>query len=209
LRESALQLGLLKRVAYGKNRRLSFVTKQRRTITLVLGGARSGKSSWAQKQAARFSRVTYLATAHGGDSEMRAKIARHRRERPPTWRTVEAATDLPETIRAESKGADVLLIDCFTLYVANVMLTGKKSEDHNSARVRELRDAIRSSSTSIIAVSNEVGSGIVPAFRSGRVYRDMLGRLNQEVAAIADNVILMVAGIPLPVKGRLTSRRRV
>jgi adenosylcobinamide kinase / adenosylcobinamide-phosphate guanylyltransferase len=200
---------LLKRVAYGKNRRLSFVTKHRRTITLVLGGARSGKSRWAQQQAAQFSRVTYLATAQGGDSEMRAKIARHRRERPSTWRTVETPRNLPETIRAESKGADVLLIDCFTLYVANVMRTGKKSEDHNSGHIRELRDAIHSSGTSIIAVSNEVGNGIVPAFRSGRVYRDMLGRLNQEVAAIADNVILMVAGIPLPVKGRLSARRRV
>jgi adenosylcobinamide kinase / adenosylcobinamide-phosphate guanylyltransferase len=185
------------------------VTKQRRTITLVLGGARSGKSSWAQEQAAQFSRVTYLATAHGGDSEMRAKIARHRRERPSAWRTVEAPTNLPETIRTEATNAEVLLIDCLTLYVANVMRTGKKSAGHNSNRILELRDAIRSASTSIIAVSNEVGSGIVPAFRSGRVYRDMLGRLNQEVAAIADNVILMVAGIPLPVKGRLTSRRRV
>jgi adenosylcobinamide kinase / adenosylcobinamide-phosphate guanylyltransferase len=185
------------------------MTKQRRTITLVLGGARSGKSRWAQEQAARFSRVTYLATARAGDSEMREKIARHRRERPGTWRTVEAPTALPETIRSESGRADVLLIDCFTLYVANVMHTGKKSEGHNTSRVRELRDAIHSSTTSIIAVSNEVGSGVVPAFRSGRVYRDMLGQINQEVAAIADTVVLMVAGLPLPVKGRLTSRRRV
>jgi adenosylcobinamide kinase / adenosylcobinamide-phosphate guanylyltransferase len=183
------------------------VAKERRTITLVLGGARSGKSRWAQEQAARFSRVTYLATAQAGDSEMRKKIARHRRERPTQWRTVEAPRDLPEKIRAESRRADLLLIDCFTLYVASVMRTGKKSEGHNGNCVRELRDAIHSSSTSIIAVSNEVGSGIVPAFRSGRVYRDMLGRLNQEVAAIADNVILMVAGIPLPVKGRLPRRR--
>jgi adenosylcobinamide kinase / adenosylcobinamide-phosphate guanylyltransferase len=184
------------------------VTKQRRTITLVLGGARSGKSRWAQEQAARFPRVTYLATAQAGDSEMREKIARHRNERPRTWKTVEAATDLPETIRSQSSDADVLLIDCFTLYVANVMRTGKKSDGHNSSRVRELRDAIHSSTTSIIAVSNEVGSGVVPAFRSGRVYRDMLGQLNQEIAAIADTVVLLVAGIPLPVKGRLAHRRR-
>jgi adenosylcobinamide kinase / adenosylcobinamide-phosphate guanylyltransferase len=185
------------------------MAKQPRTITLVLGGARSGKSRWAQKQASRFSQVTYLATARASDSEMREKIARHRRERPSTWRTVEVSTDLPGTIRSESAGADILLIDCFTLYVANVMRPGKKSDGHNSSRVHELRDAIYSSSTSIIAVSNEVGSGVVPAFRSGRVYREMLGQLNQEVAAIADTVILMVAGIPLPVKGRLTNRRRV
>lgn len=183
------------------------MTKLRRTITLVLGGARSGKSRWAQEQAARFPRVTYLATAQALDSEMRKKIDRHRKERPKTWRTVEVPTSLPETIRLESADADVLLIDCFTLYVANVMRTGKKSDGHNNSRVRELRDAIDSAGTSIIAVSNEVGSGIVPAFRSGRVYRDMLGHLNQEVAAIADNVVLMVAGVPLPVKGRLSPRR--
>jgi adenosylcobinamide kinase / adenosylcobinamide-phosphate guanylyltransferase len=184
------------------------MTKQRRTITLVLGGARSGKSRWAQEQAARFLRVTYLATAQAGDSEMREKIARHRRQRPRTWRTVEVPTDLPEAIRSEATGADVLLIDCFTIYVANVMRTGRKSDGYNSSRVRELREAIHSSRTSIIAVSNEVGSGVVPAFRSGRVYRDILGQLNQEVAAVADTVVLMVAGIPLPVKGRLTDRRR-
>lgn len=183
------------------------MAKQRRTITLVLGGARSGKSRWAQEQAARFSRVTYLATAEAQDSEMREKIARHQSERPKTWRTIEVPTSLAETIRSESADADVLLIDCFTIYVANVMRTGRKSDGHNNSQIREVRDAIHSASASIIAVSNEVGSGVVPAFRSGRVYRDMLGHLNQEVAAIADNVVLMVAGVPLPVKGRLTSRR--
>ena len=138
---------------------------------------------------------------------MRAKIARHRRERPSSWKTLEVPTGLPEKIRSESRNADVLLIDCFTLYVANVMRTGRSSENLNNLHIRKLRDAIRSSSSSIIAVSNEVGSGVVPAFRSGRVYRDMLGQLNQEVAAIADNVVLMVAGQPLFVKGR--RRRRV
>jgi adenosylcobinamide kinase/adenosylcobinamide-phosphate guanylyltransferase len=183
------------------------MVKRRRTITLVLGGARSGKSRWAQEQAARFPRVTYLATARASDAEMREKIARHRRERLSTWRTVEVPTDLAEKIRSESADADVLLIDCFTLYVANVMRTGRKSDGHNTSRVRELCDAIHFSATSIIAVSNEVGSGVVPAFRSGRVYRDMLGQLNQEVAAIADRVVLMVAGVALPVRGRLTRRR--
>jgi adenosylcobinamide kinase/adenosylcobinamide-phosphate guanylyltransferase len=184
------------------------MAKRRRTITLVLGGARSGKSRWAQEQAGRFPRVTYLATAQACDSEMREKIARHRSERPSPWRTVEVPTDLTETIRSESAHSDVLLIDCFTLYLANVMRTGRKSDAHNGNRVRDLRDAIHSSPASIIAVSNEVGSGVVPAFRSGRVYRDMLGQLNQEVAAIADTVVLMVAGIPLAVKGRLSRSAR-
>ena len=184
------------------------MVKPRRTITLVLGGARSGKSRWAQERAAEFVRVTYLATARASDAEMLAKIARHRRERPSTWRTVEVPVDLPEKIRSESGNADVLLIDCFTLYVANVMRTGRKAETLNDRHIRELLDAMHSSVTSIIAVSNEVGSGVVPAFRSGCVYRNMLGRLNQEVAAIADNVVLMVAGLPVAVKGRLTQRSR-
>lgn len=139
---------------------------------------------------------------------MRGKIARHRAERPSTWKTIEAPADLPDAIRSESAHSDALLIDCFTLYVANVMRTGKKSAAQNANRIRELRDAIHSSPTSIIAVSNEVGSGVVPAFRSGRVYRDMLGQLNQEVAAIADTVVLMVAGMPLAVKGRLSRGAR-
>ena len=182
------------------------MAKQQRTITLVLGGARSGKSRWAQEQASRFPRVTYLASAQASDSEMHEKIARHRRERPSTWRTVEVPIDLPEGIRSQAARSDVLLIDCFTLYVANVMRTGKKYVAQNAHRIRELCDAIHSSPTTIIAVSNEVGSGVVPEFRSGRIFRDMLGQLNQEVAAIADTVVLMVAGIPLAVKGRLIRR---
>jgi adenosylcobinamide kinase / adenosylcobinamide-phosphate guanylyltransferase len=177
------------------------MSKPRRTITLVLGGARSGKSRWAQERAAKFRRVTYVATARAGDGEMRQKIARHRKERPGTWNTVEAPLRLPQTIRAESRKADVLLIDCLTVYVANVMRIGRKAQPENLRHIEELCDAIQSSSTSIIAVSNEVGSGVVPAFRSGRVYRDLLGELNQKVAAIADNVVLMVAGVPLTVKG--------
>ena len=173
---------------------------RRRTITLVLGGARSGKSRWAQELAVRFPRVLFIATARALDTEMRRKIARHRRDRPATWKTIEAPEHLPETIHAESRNADLLLIDCFTLYVSNVMRLGRKAEPSNHKHIRELCDAIRSSSASIIAVSNEVGSGIVPAFRSGRVFRDLLGQLNQEVAEIADNVVLMVAGLPVPIK---------
>jgi adenosylcobinamide kinase / adenosylcobinamide-phosphate guanylyltransferase len=176
------------------------MAKSRRTITLVLGGVRSGKSRWAQERAAKFRRVTYLATARASDSEMRAKIARHRRERPAAWNTIEAPVQLPEAIRAESQKADVLLIDCLTVYVANVMSSSGKAQADNLRHIQDICDAIQSSNTSIIAVSNEVGSGVVPAFRSGRVYRDLLGELNQKVAAIADNVVLMVAGLPLALK---------
>lgn len=184
------------------------MAKIRRTITLVLGGARSGKSRCAQALAARYPRVVFVATARALDAEMRRKIARHRRERPSTWKTIEAPVRLPETIRSESRNADVLLIDCFTLYVSNAMRLSRSAEPDNHKHIRQLCGAIRSSSASIIAVSNEVGSGIVPAFRSARVYRDLLGQLNQEVAAIADNVVLMVAGLPVHIKrsGRVMRR---
>jgi adenosylcobinamide kinase/adenosylcobinamide-phosphate guanylyltransferase len=181
--------------------------KPERTITLVLGGARSGKSRWAQQRAAQFRRVVFVATARGRDAEMRRKIARHRAERSLAWKTVEAPVDLPEAIRSESRNADVLLIDCLTLYVDNVMRYGPKAFSGNHQHIAKLREAIESSTTSIIVVSNEVGNGIVPAFRSGRVYRELLGQLNQEVAAIADNVVLMVAGVPVPIKGRLGGQR--
>jgi adenosylcobinamide kinase / adenosylcobinamide-phosphate guanylyltransferase len=180
---------------------ISGMAKLGRTITLVVGGARSGKSRHAQELAARFRRVVFIATARALDGEMRSKIARHRRERPATWKTVEAFVRLPEAIRSQSKNADVLLIDCFTLYVSSAMRLTRGAEADNQKHVSEICDAIRSSRSSVIAVSNEVGSGIVPALPSARVYGDLLGKLNQEVASIADNVVLMVAGLPIHVKG--------
>ena len=182
--------------------------KLRRTITLVLGGARSGKSLYAQELAAKFRRVVFLATLRPLDAEMRRKVAHHRRERPTAWRTVQAPQRLAEAIRSESANADVLLIDCFTLFVSNVMRLGRQAEAHNRKHVHEICDAIRSSPASVIAVSNEVGSGVVPAFRSGRIYRDLLGQLNQEVAAIADNVLLMIAGVPVPIKRTQRAARK-
>jgi adenosylcobinamide kinase/adenosylcobinamide-phosphate guanylyltransferase len=180
---------------------ISGMGMQRRTITLVLGGARSGKSRHAQELAARFTRVVYIATARALDAEMRSKISRHRRERPSAWRTIEASVGLPEAIRAQSRSADVLLIDCFTLYVSSAMRLSRGAEANNQEHIRQICDAIRSSRASVIIVSNEVGGGIVPASRSARIYLDLLGQLNQKVAAIADNVVLMVAGLPIHIKG--------
>jgi adenosylcobinamide kinase / adenosylcobinamide-phosphate guanylyltransferase len=169
-----------------------------RRVTLVLGGARSGKSRYAQTLASRYRRVTFLATARPSDREMRDKIAAHRRERPASWKTVEAPLDLHKTITAESRKADLLLVDCLTLFVANTM--SRERRKASSAVTEQLCQAIRSSQASVIVVSNEVGSGVVPAYRSGRVYRDLLGQMNQEIAKIADKVVLMIAGIPLTVK---------
>ena len=173
---------------------------RKKCVTLVLGGARSGKSRYAQQVASCFERVTFIATPRPSDSEMRRKIARHRRERPAAWKTVEVPLNLYKTIRSESQKTDVVLVDCLTLYVANVMGAEKSSKSDPRKLIEEVCDAIRASKASVVAVSNEVGSGIVPAYRSGRVYRDFLGQMNQELAQIADRVVLMVAGVPMTVK---------
>lgn len=175
---------------------------QARTVMLVLGGVRSGKSRYAEAAAARFARVTFVATAQRSDAEMRRKIAAHRRERPSTWRTVEAQTNLDRIILREGATSDLLLVDCLTTYCGSVRSRSRVS----AARQRHLEavvDAIVATPASVFLVSNEVGSGIVPAFKSGRVYRDLLGELNQRVARAADRVVLLVAGVPVAIKGRL------
>lgn len=171
-----------------------------KTLTLILGGARSGKSGYARKLASTFKRVAFIATARPTDREMRRKIARHRSERPASWETLEAPTDLAGAIESGSRRADVILVDCLTLYLANIMGSTRGVVVKIEGRLDRVCQAIQASRSSMIVVSNEVGCGVVPAFRSGRRYRDLLGQLNQQIAEIADRVILMVAGIPLVVK---------
>ena len=173
-------------------------------VTLVLGGVRSGKSRYAQSEAARFSRVTFVATAKRSDAEMRRKIAAHRRERPKGWKTVEASAGaLDGVIRREGQKVEVLLVDCLTTYCGG-LLSQRRSESGRRGHVEALVDAIRSTPASLLIVSNEVGSGVVPAFKSGRAFRDLLGELNQQVARVADRVVLLVAGIPIALKGSLS-----
>lgn len=171
-----------------------------KSIALILGGARSGKSRYAQQLAAEFKKVTFIATARPDDVEMRRKIATHRAERPPSWRTIEAPLELPDVLRKEGKRSDVLLIDCLTVYVANILGSKDSSEQRFRGHLQEICEVLQNSKASVIVVSNEVGSGIVPAYRSGRIYRDLLGQFNQGVARIADRVIFMVAGLPLTIK---------
>ena len=176
-----------------------------RTVTLIIGGARSGKSRYAQKLAAGFERVTFIATARAVDPEMQRKIAQHRSERSASWETVEAPLNLESAIRSRRTKADMLIIDCLTVYLANLMRARKGARNTILDDLEQLCRALRIAKSSIVIVSNEVGCGIVPAFRSGRLYRDLLGQLNQQIAAMADRVIFMVAGVPLTVKDATSS----
>ena len=178
----------------------------RKTVTLVLGGVRSGKSRWAQELAAEAARVAYVATAQPRDAEMTEKIRRHRAERPIYWCTFEEPLELGRVIAEHAPAFDVMLIDCLTVFVANLQEAGEADPVRMARRIEDLLQALRALPTSVVLVSNEVGSGVVPPYPAGRRFRDALGELNQRVAGIADNVVLLVAGLPLALKGTIGAR---
>lgn len=169
------------------------------TRTLVIGGARSGKSRNAEALALRTGlEAVYVATATAWDAEMEARIARHRDERAGAgWHTVEAPLALVEVLRREAVPGRVLLVDCLTLWLSNVMLGGHDTEREASALVAALPDL----AAPIFFVSNEVGWGIVPDHKLGRDFRDAQGLLNQAMARACDRVLLVAAGLPLMLKG--------
>ena len=179
-------------------------------LTLILGGARSGKSTFAERLAAtRGPRVTFLATAQAYDDEMTARIAKHRADRPAQWRTVECPLDPAAAIRAHAGDTDCFLLDCITLLVSNLLLAegddpalnGNVASGQTVPRALDaLLAACREAETDLICVSNEVGLGLVPEYPLGRAYRDLLGRANQQLAAPADQVYYLIAGLPLDVK---------
>lgn len=170
---------------------------QPRTI-LVLGGARSGKSRHAQRLAeAMAPNRLFLATAQAWDDEMRERIAQHRADRDASWQTVEVPLDLPEAITAHGGGGAVLLVDCLTLWVTNLLLADADMDSAGDALLR----AIAERPAGIVLVSNEVGFGIVPDNALARRFRDAAGRLNQRLAAACDATDLVVAGIPLRIAG--------
>jgi adenosylcobinamide kinase / adenosylcobinamide-phosphate guanylyltransferase len=174
-------------------------SNHRSTVTLLLGGVRSGKSHYAQQIGERAGQVVFVATAQAADDEMRLKVERHRKSRPQHWKTVEEPLALAEAIAQHGPTCDLMIIDCLTLFAAN-LLDAKTDE---KASVDGLCNALQAAVCSVVLVSNEVGSGVVPEYASGRRFRDLLGEMNQSVARVASNVLLLVAGLPLVLKGQV------
>lgn len=167
-------------------------------LALALGGARSGKSAFAERFCAEAAdaEIVCLVTAQALDDEMRDRIARHRLARDPAWRTVEAPRALAAALRQEDAPGRVLLVDCLTLWLSNAMLAGADCDGETA----ELLDALAALRARTVLVSNEVGLGVAPATPLGRAFRDAAGRLNQRVAATADLVVFLAAGLPLALK---------
>ena len=173
-------------------------------FVFLIGGARSGKSCYAQQLAsANGSDVLFVATADAGDAEMAAKIEAHKKDRPANWHTLEANSGLGEKIAAFDKKTDVVIVDCITMLVANLVM---KNEDKSGIKqlikqeIDTLTSCIDKGDGLFIAVSNEVGMALVPDNSMGRQYRDSLGQANQLLASRADEVYLLVAGIPVRIK---------
>jgi adenosylcobinamide kinase/adenosylcobinamide-phosphate guanylyltransferase len=167
---------------------------------LVLGGARSGKSRYAVEQAAQSGRrVAFLATARALDGDMASRIARHRAERPARWTTLEESQDIVSVCRRAAAAHDLVIVDCATVWVANLM---ERGDDDAAvlAAADDLAKLQREHLLPLLIVSNEVGEGVHPATELGRRFRDLLGFVNQRLASAADRVTLMVAGLPVTVK---------
>ncbi len=170
-------------------------------IIFITGGVRSGKSLFAQEIAKKFpGSKAYLATAQGLDEEMRDRIARHKKSRPRTWQTLEEPIHLTEMVRREGKRFDLILLDCLTLWLSNLLMAGWGGKKILAATDRFLRVARKIPGT-IILVSNEVGMGIVPENPAARDFRDLSGLIHQKVAREADEVYFLVCGLPQKVKG--------
>ena len=183
-------------------------------LTLVLGGIRSGKSAFAERIAAGFGRrVLYVATAEAGDEEMQERIRHHRERRPSDWATLEAPLDPAGALRAAGGGWDAVLVDSISGWLANLMMKGDQDRAATAAGTRSLEEAMGvglkdlvavrpTLGNSMVMVSDEVGLSLVAPTVIGRQYQDLLGIANQELAAEASEVFLVIAGLPLRLKGR-------
>ncbi|MBA7562822.1 Bifunctional adenosylcobalamin biosynthesis protein CobU [subsurface metagenome] len=177
---------------------------------LILGGARSGKSRFAKEMAMNLSeKVLFVATGEAQDEEMKQRIEKHKQERPSNWRTVEVPTGIGRKIREEVGDARVVIVDCLTLLVSNVLgqpgndpeqIDTSVVEDRLNVEMKELIGCMNDIAATFILVSNEVGMGVVPASELGRIYRDLLGKVNQVLTEHADRVYFMLSGVPLNLK---------
>lgn len=183
-------------------------------IILVTGGARSGKSSFAEGLAKELGgeKVVYVATAVPFDDEMKERVRKHREQRPPTWKTIEAYRDLGIELEGNMQGSSALMLDCITVMITNLMydkctdfenISNKEIaevEAYVKAQIGILIDTAKQSKMPFVLVTNEIGMGIVPEYKSARVFRDLAGRANQLIAKAADEVYLCVSGIPMKIK---------
>ncbi len=187
-----------------------------KNLILILGGARSGKSRFAQQLAEKLGKkVLFVATGQPLDDEMASRIEEHRKKRPQNWRTLEIDIKVGQKLRERIADVDVVLLDCVTLLVSNILTKeGEESSCHCERseaisetekrvidEIEELIECINKHESIFIVVSNEVGLGLVPDNKLGRVYRDLLGKANQLLAQHADEVYFMASGIPVKIKG--------
>jgi adenosylcobinamide kinase/adenosylcobinamide-phosphate guanylyltransferase len=176
---------------------LAGTTQSLPPVTLVLGGARSGKSNFAERITVAHARgCVYVATAEVGDDEMAERVRQHQARRAAHWRTVEAPLALADAIVAETEQGAAVLVDCLTLWLSNLMAAGRDPDRESDALIRGLGQA----GGPVVFVSNEVGLGIVPDNALARAFRDHAGRLNQRIAEVANAVFFVAAGLPLRLK---------
>ena len=169
-------------------------------LILVLGGARSGKSSWAQGHTEKHYRShLFLATARILDQEMAERVRHHQASRGPHWGLIEEPLEIADALMNQCRHVEGVLVDCLTVWLGNVLV--EKGENEVSRYQEGLLEALGARHGSVVLVSNEVGMGIVPATPLGRGFRDMAGRLNQKIVAMADRVVFLVAGLPMVLKG--------
>lgn len=169
-------------------------------ITLITGGARSGKSSHALELASSYRKKVFIATACILDTEMENRVAKHRKERGDAFTTIEEPLNLAAALKNLPEGTDLALIDCVTVWIGNLMHK-HGSEKETFTEIKEFLEALVDAPCDVIIVSNEVGMGIVPDNAMARNFRDIAGRLNQDIAKAASKVILTVAGMPVRIKG--------
>jgi adenosylcobinamide kinase/adenosylcobinamide-phosphate guanylyltransferase len=174
-------------------------TQSPKELVLVIGGARSGKSSWALKYSeTNYVSPMYLATAEAIDGEMEERIRLHKEARGDNWALMEEPVFLGDALRERCSRADVVLIDCVTVWLGNLIM--KYDDSETGKQIEMFFEAIENREQTVVVVANEVGCGVVPPYPLGRRFRDLAGRLNQDIAKRADRVFMTVAGIAIPIK---------